>query len=216
MARHEVRVLQEKYFIYHSPINVNRSRSYEIILREEKPNVRSKKLDIKELDRVTIKFSFNKATGKKITLSTPPSQNYPGDGAFTLVNGVWNEKGLTRSREILGFNGGDCEAVIDLGTVQQISNVKAHVFEQTPSWIWRPKYFQVLISKDDKIYTEMGMTDALQFNDATNRNGIMTVQQKSVAARYIKIKLGNFGTIPDGNPGAGNKPWLFVDEIEVN
>ena len=165
---------------------------------------------------VSQQFHINKATGKKITITTPPSQNYPGDGAFTLVNGVWNEKGLTRSREILGFNGFDCEAVIDLGSVQQISNVKAHVFEQTPSWIWRPKYFQVLISQDDKIYTEMGMTDVLQFNDATNRNGIMTVQQKSVAARYIKIKLGNFGTIPDGNPGAGNKPWLFVDEIEVN
>jgi hexosaminidase len=161
-------------------------------------------------------FHINKATGKKIILTTPPSKRYPGDGSFTLVNGVQNEKGLTRSIEILGFGGTDCEAVIDLGNVQQISNVKAHIFEQTESWIWRPKYFQVLISKDDKIYTEMGMTDVLQFNDSTNRNGIMTIQQKSVAARYIKIKLGNYGVIPDGNPGAGNKPWLFVDEIEVN
>jgi hexosaminidase len=159
---------------------------------------------------------INKATGKKITLTTPPSQNYPGDGAFTLVNGVQNEKGLLRSREILGFNGADCEAMIDLGTTQQISNVKAHVFEQTPSWIWRPKFFQVLISPDNNIYTEMGITDVLRFNDSTNRNGIMTVQQKSVAARYLKIKLGNYGVIPDGNPGAGQKPWLFVDEIEVN
>ncbi len=160
-------------------------------------------------------FQLNKATGKKITLTSLPSQNYPGDGAFTLVNGVWNEKGLVRSREFLGFNGGDCEALIDLGSIQQISNVKAHVFEQTPSWIYRPNFFQVLISIDGKIFTEMGMTDVIQFNE-TNRNGIMTVQQKSVAARYIKIKLGNYGTIPEGNPGAGNKPWLFVDEIEVN
>jgi hexosaminidase len=161
-------------------------------------------------------FHLNKATGKKINLTTPPAQNYPGDGAFTLVNGVWNEKGLARSTEFLGFNGTDCESTIDLGSMQQISNVKAHVFEQTPSWIWRPKYFQVLISPDDKTYTEMGMTDQLKFTDAANRNAVMTVQQKSVAARYIKIRLGNFGTIPDGNPGAGNKPWLFVDEIEVN
>jgi len=172
--------------------------------------------DHKILKAISQRFRINKATGKEITLATPLSQNYPGDGAFTLVNGIWNEKGLARSREFLGFNGGDCEAMIDLGSVQQISDVKAHVFEQTPSWIWRPKYLQVLISQDDKIYTEMGMTDVLQFNDASNRNAVMTVQQKSVAARYIKIKLGNFGVIPDGNPGAGNKPWLFVDEIEVN
>ena len=168
------------------------------------------------LSHIERSIHFNKATGKNITLTTAPSQNYPGDGAFTLVNGVQNEKGLARSTEFLGFNGGDCEAVIDLGTAQQISNVKAHIFEQTESWIWRPKYFQVLISPDDKTYTEMGMTDVLQFNDATNRNAVMTVQQKSVAARYIKIKLGNYASIPDGNPGAGNKPWLFIDEIEIN
>jgi hexosaminidase len=122
---------------------------------------------------------------------------------------------LNKSTEFLGFNGTDCEATIDLGTVQQINNVKAHVFEQTPSWIWRPAYFQVAVSTNDKTYSDYGRTDVLQFNDPTNRNGVMTVL-KNVEARYIKIKLGNFGNIPEGNPGAGNLPWLFVDEIEVN
>ena len=61
----------------------------------------------------------------------------------------------------------------------------------------------------------MGMTDVIQFNE-TKSNGSMTVQQKSVAARYIKIKLGNYGVIPEGSPGGGQKSWLFVDEIEVN
>jgi hexosaminidase len=203
-----------------------------INLPEEKTNVESGEkeyvikhsgtyvLDItqnqKLIQSTTKSFHLNKATGKQITLVTPPSQNYPGDGAFTLVNGVWNERGLARSREFLGFNGGDCEAIIDLGSVQQIANVRAHVFEQTPSWIWRPKFFQVLISQDNSVYTEMGITDVLQFSDVSNRNAVMTVQQKSVAARYIKIKLGNYGVIPDGNPGAGSKPWLFVDEIEIN
>jgi len=31
-------------------------------------------------------FHFNKATGKKISLTKEASKNYPGDGAFTLVN----------------------------------------------------------------------------------------------------------------------------------
>ncbi|HET6768398.1 MAG TPA: beta-N-acetylhexosaminidase, partial [Chitinophagaceae bacterium] len=43
---------------------------------------------------ISQRFLFNKATGKKITLATPPSSTYKGDGAFTLVNGVQNEKGL--------------------------------------------------------------------------------------------------------------------------
>ena len=164
---------------------------------------------------VNQKFIFNKATGKKITLTTPPSDNYPGDGAFTLINGVQNEKGLAKSEEFLGFNGTDCEASIDLGSIQQISTVKAHVFDQPGSWIYRPKYFQVSISKDNDMYTSMGISDIFEANGNTG-NGTITVNQKSVAARFIKIKLGNYGTIAEGMPGAGSKAWLFADEIEVN
>jgi len=43
----------------------------------------------------------------------------------------------------------------------------------------------------------------------------MSVQQ-TATARYIKIKLVNYGTIPENYVGVGNKAWLFVDEIEVN
>jgi hexosaminidase len=43
----------------------------------------------------------------------------------------------------------------------------------------------------------------------------MTVQQPATA-RYIKIKLVNYGIIPENNSGVGNKAWLFVDELEVN
>lgn len=165
--------------------------------------------------RVTQQFNFNKATGKKITLGSQPARNYSGDGAFTLVNGVQNEKGLERTREFLGFNGIDGDLLIDLGAVQQISTVTSHLFEQTPSWIYRPKYMQVLIGTDTTAFTEMGTTDIVA-PGKDNQHLVMTAQQKSVSARYIKIKLGNFGAIPPGAAGAGNKAWLFIDEIEVN
>jgi len=180
-----------------------------VVAQTEELNARSAHAQISQ------KFFINKATGKKITLTGPPARTYQGDGAFTLVNGIQNERGLDKPREFLGFNGTDCEAIIDLGSVQQISNVRAHVFEQTFSWIYRPKFFRVLISSDSTAYTEMGMTDLVSFN-SNNQNGVMSVEQKSVAARYIKIKLGNYGMIPPNNPGAGSKAWLFVDEIEVN
>jgi hexosaminidase len=169
----------------------------------------------KTLSMIGQRFRFNKATSKKTNLIIPASDNYPGDGAFTLVNGVQNEKGLAKSEEFLGFNGTDCEALIDLGNVQQISTVTAHVFDQPGSWIYRPKYFQVSISKDNTEFTSMGTSDIFNMN-ANAGNGTMTVNQKSVSARYLKLKLGNYGTIAEGMPGAGSGAWLFVDEIEVN
>ena len=159
-------------------------------------------------------FHFNKATGKKITLTSEPSRTYQADGAFTLVNGVQNVKGMGNRKEFLGFSGTDCEAVIDLGSTQQINNVKAHVLEVISNWIWRPKSMQVSISTDGTTFTDMGSTDKFE-PGGPNGNGIMTVQQ-TASARYIKIKLVNYGTIPENYVGVGNKAWLFVDELEVN
>ena len=71
--------------------------------------------------------------------------------------------------------------------------------EQTSSWIWRPKSMQVSTSTDGTTFTELATTDKLETNGA-NGNGVMTVQQP-VTARYIKIKLGNYGIIPENNSG---------------
>lgn len=160
-------------------------------------------------------FSFNKATGKKITLTNQPSKSYPGDGAFTLVNGVQNEKGLSKSKEFLGFSGSDCEAVIDLGKEESIGKVVIHSLSQTGSWIWRPQTLEVFVSADGQQYNSAGLTDDFSVTIKGLEKGKMTVEFASRKARYVKIVVKNWGEIPAGEPGAGNKAWLFVDEVEL-
>jgi hexosaminidase len=159
-------------------------------------------------------FTFNKATGQKITLSAQPSQNYSGDGAFTLVNGVQNEKGFARSGEFLGFLGTDCEAVIDLGRQQEINRITVHTLRQEASWIWPPRSVSMYVSDDGMNFTPVGSTGS--FIPGSNGGGRMWVDITHLQARYVKVTISNWGEIPAGNPGAGNKAWLFTDEIEVN
>lgn len=161
-------------------------------------------------------FSFNKATGKKISLTTLPSKSYPGDGAFTLVNGVKNQKGLSKSKEFLGFSGTDCEAVIDLGKKEEISKVVVHSLRQTGSWIWQPLSTEVFVSDDGKEYTSAGLSDDFSVTIKGLEKGTMQVEFAARKARYVKVVVKNWGDIPAGEPGAGNKAWLFVDEIEIN
>jgi hexosaminidase len=160
------------------------------------------------------KFSFNKATGKKITLTNEASKSYPGDGAFTLVNGVQNVKGMARSKEFLGFSGTDCVATIDLGKPEKISQVVIYSLKQEGSWIWRPLAVEVFSISDDSTFTSLGLTD--DFVATNSANGTMTINFIPTTTRFVVIKIKNWGIIPAGNPGAGNKAWLFVDEIEVN
>lgn len=159
-------------------------------------------------------FHFNKATGKKITLTNEASQNYPGDGAFTLVNGIQNEKGLARSTELLGFLGKDCEAVIDLGNPESITNVTVHSLKELNSWIWSPKYVEVFVSNDGQNFTSLKKSD--DFKTTNGSNGVIKIDFAPTITRYVKVMVKNFGEIPKGNPGAGYESWLFADEIEVN
>jgi hexosaminidase len=158
-------------------------------------------------------FHFNKATGKQITLKNEPSKSYPGDGAFTLVNGVQNEKGMGRSKEFLGFSGTDCEAVINLGVFGEVSSVTLHALRSEGSWIYAPAYFEAYASQDNMYYSRLGTTS--EFKEGENGNGTMTIQFDKTNTQYIKIIVKNYGLIPPGKDGAGNAAWLFVDEVEV-
>ncbi len=172
------------------------------------------KLETKDLSQIiSQKFSINKATGKQITVTTSPAQNYPGDGPFTLVNGVQNAKGLLRSREFLGFNETDCEALINLDSSQTVSSVTIHFFQQKNSRIWQPLSMEAFSSDDGQYFSSLGKTDT--FNVSNIGNGTMTVKGTNIG-RFVKVLIKNQGTIPEGNAGAGNKALLLVDEIEVN
>lgn len=160
---------------------------------------------------------FNKATGKKITLATQPSDTYKGDGSFTLVNGIQNEKGLAQRKDFLGFSGADCEAVIDLGKEEKLSSVIVHSFNEPRSWIHRPLTMEVFVSGDGNNFSSVGLTDDFLESRAKTGNGTMKVEfTMAHPARYVKVVVKNWGEIPQGNPGAGSKAWLFVDEIEIN
>ncbi len=195
------------FYSYNSPVQIVVPGNYSAWSVEN-----GRRLD----NTITQNFFFNKATGKKISLTKEASPTYPGDGAFTLVNGVINEKGFARTKEFLGFNGTNCEAVIDLGESKEISFVVVNCLDRRSSWIWRPQSAEVLGSGDGQTWYSLKSTDSFQEDKSGTGKGMMTMSFRKTFARYLKIGVKNWGTIPGGNPGAGNKAWLFVDEIEVN
>lgn len=160
------------------------------------------------------KFSFNKATGKKIILKEGASDSYPGNGPFTLVNGVINEKGFSRAREFLGWSGKDCQAIIDLGNIQEISFVTINALKRRSSWIWEPSSAEVFVSSDGENWHSLKSTTEHQ--EKENQKIILTMAFRKTPARFVKLVVKNHGKIAEGNPGAGKDAWLFIDEIEID
>lgn len=180
---------------YEAPVVINGSGRYTVSLVSQK----------KVLDSISQNFSFNKATGKKITLVNPPSEKYPGNGgAFGLVNGLKSEKGYP-SDEWLGWSNNNLEAVIDLGKMQSLSKVSVDVWKQEQSKIFLPKSVQVSASADG-INWDNTITQNMADKPYNDNRKITLSFNNLVQARYIKVIAVNNGTADS---------WLFADEIEV-
>ena len=188
---------------YTAPIPVSHNATLQASLQDTKGK------NISNIVQQT--FMLNKASGKKLTFATPPSKAYEGAGAFTLVDGVQNNRGMSKSGQFLGFSGKDLEAIIDLENSMPINEIILHSFEQTGSWIYRPTSVSFYESNDAVQYKLLETVTNLNSN-----KHVSYVSRTKTQARYIKIVAQNKGIIGDGLPGAGNKAWLFVHEIEIN
>ena len=167
----------------------------------------------KRLSQVTSqKFNVNLATAKNIVLAQEPHKNYALGGAFTLIDGM---KGDTKryGRDWLGFLGKDFEAVIDLNQETTIENISVGFLENKGSWIHFPVEVNFYESNDGKNYVKIFTVNSEKIK---NNHGQIQALFKPIKTAFIKVEAKYLEKIPEGFPGAGNKSWVFVDEIQIN
>ncbi|MBB6002922.1 family 20 glycosylhydrolase [Arcicella rosea] len=166
----------------------------------------------KLVDEITRTITYNKATGHLMSLKTAPDQRYNRGGVKALTNGMFGGESRFGDEEWLGWNGLDFEGTIDFGKITDIQKATFRFFHKPSSWIWIPSEVQIFGSNDGVNYEQI----AQQKVAVPTKEGVTQVQvsfNKSV--KYLKIIAPSFGTIPANSTGAGDKPWLFVDEIVV-
>ena len=113
----------------------------------------------------------------------------------------------------MGWIGDDLEATIDFGKKENFTTVKMHTLDQNNSWNYLPEYVEIFVSDDGKQFRSVGKGNDYTTDTMTLGYIAVTVPKQSV--RYLKLIAKNYGLIPDGQPGGGNKAWLFADEIKV-
>lgn len=151
----------------------------------------------------------------KLTLESRYNSQYTAGGDFALIDGIrgttnWSGGGWQ------GYQGKDFVAVLDLGSVQEVSSVGAGFLQDMGSWIWMPARVEFELSMDGKSF-ERAITIA---NDVSERHeGVVTKDfVKSIPpkkARYVRIRAVNFGKIPAWHAGSGGDAWIFMDEIVI-
>jgi hexosaminidase len=96
-----------------------------------------------------------------------------------------------------------------------VKNIKCNFLSHNQNWIFLPKKVTVQVSEDGITYRNIGENN---FSSEKEVKG-PTIQPVTYTAkskiRFIKFQAQNQGFCPAWHQGAGNKCWLFVDEIVV-
>ncbi|WP_298903950.1 family 20 glycosylhydrolase [uncultured Psychroserpens sp.] len=153
-------------------------------------------------------INYHKAVGKTITINKIPHKSYSGSGPEGLINGISGSDSRYGDKEWLGFWGEDIAITIDLGEDTDVKSIKTRFHNGKGQWIYAPKEIEFGFSAHG--------IDSKADIPTSEKNIVDVIIKANVNTRYIYIKLSNYGIIPDGNQGAGNKAWTFIDEIIVN
>jgi hexosaminidase len=156
-------------------------------------------LPIKEINIIA-----HKALGAKVNFITRPSPKYD-NGDLTIVDGQLGARPW-KGHEWLGFDSDSVCFEIILDKPQRIKEVRIHSLHDPNSWIWAAQTYKISFSKTG---VANGISDGYSTDETITIDGIKDKTQT------INVVLYGVGRIPSGNPGAGNVPWLFIDEIEV-
>lgn len=170
-------------------------------------------LDGKQISAITTQeFLITKSTGKKLTLKNRPSEAYKANGEATLVDGIRGNR-HNHGKGWLGFNGQDVVATLDFGEPTEVSAVSFANVDRNGSWIYLGQGATVSVSENGTDFNEIKQISAKDIEEA---DGQVEMTFDPVDARYLRLEVKNLGVIPDGLPGAGQKAWLFIDEIAVD
>ena len=151
-------------------------------------------------------INLHKAVGKTITINKEPHKSYPGSGAIGLVNGISGSDSRYGDKEWLGFWGEDIEITIDLGEETEINSIETRFHNGNGQLIYAPTEIEFEFENETK---------HLKIPES-KENLVDIALDVKIKTKIIILKIANYGIIPKGKQGAGNKAWTFIDEIIVN
>ncbi len=152
---------------------------------------------------------------RRVVSCTTPHRAYTADGPDALIDGVRGGDDF-RVPSWMGFYGVDLDVVVDLGETRTLTKLGCGFLQDQNSWIFMPTAATFATSTDGIVFTPAGRAD----NTVDPHTDGVVTQDLSVTftprkARYVKVKGIAPIMCPDWHKGAGNRSFIFADEIVV-
>jgi hypothetical protein len=189
-------------------------------LKEKLKELRVKYQDNNQADflpKMAVKQIENRAHKAQISYEFPFSKKYTGGGERALLDGMISIDDLsyTENRQIWqGFEGDDLVVTLDLGEKMILDTVSVGFLHNIDAWIFSPRWVEIATSLDNISFSSMGKIENKLGNRSMKEQRLsFTQKMEGRESRYLRIRAKNIEKCPEWHKGAGNKAWLFADEI---
>lgn len=142
--------------------------------------------------------------GADIIFQTAPNPQYHSSD-IVLLDGQRGARPW-RGNEWIGFDTSNIVFEIKLGKKRKIKHIDLSFLESKGSWIYLP----------NKIEIEAFSRNSSTLYSLSNINNENLQFRIGKRTNKLKFQIVTPQFIPDGEPGAGHKPWTFIDEIVIH
>ena len=167
----------------------------------------------KTSQKVEAKF-YKIPKGRKVKVLSKYNNQYTAGGDEGLIDqkrggdnwklGLWQ-----------GYWGEDFVAVLELTDGEKPSRLGANFIQDQKSWIFLPVEVTYYVSDNGKDYKllEIVKNDMPERNEEILQKAFYT--SKPINHRFVKVVAKNIKTNPSWHLSAGEKSWLFTDELII-
>ncbi len=149
-----------------------------------------------------------------VKLENMYNEQYAAGGLKALIDHQRGGENF-RTGSWQGYYGVDLIATVDLGQSKKINRLAGSFLQEIYSWIWMPTEVEYFVSDDGKNFRSVGKVKNEVPQDADGAFIQEMEVRPRTSARYVKMVAKTIGTCPEGHVGAGQKAWIFCDELVI-
>ncbi len=153
----------------------------------------------------------------KNIVTSQPHKAYPGSGPNTLMDGLGGWDAFNR-KSWAGFLTDTVILEIRLAKPKKAKQVLLHVLGNQAAWIYLPQKVALFTAKKGTNIWEMVGQETLTPTEKKDKARSLAISIKIKNPRKtdrILVKIYPLAKIPDGFSGAGDRAWLFMDEVNL-
>ena len=151
---------------------------------------------------------------RSVKLENMYNEQYAAGGLKALIDHLRGTDNF-RTGVWQGFYGVDLIATVDLGQSKKINRLAGSFLQEQSSWIWMPREVEYFVSDDGKNFRSVGKVKNTIDDDEDDAVTMEMAVRPRTNARYVKMEAKSIGTCPDWHVGAGQKAWIFCDELVI-